>query len=58
MSVSTEEAQHRAASAFEEVFKNGPEIEFDHFIVYYARALCFYFFAIHIVRWIERMNRF
>ncbi|KAG8215539.1 hypothetical protein J3R82DRAFT_9198 [Butyriboletus roseoflavus] len=34
--VSVEEAQHKAESAFEEVFENGPRIELDHYIVYYA----------------------
>lgn len=41
VSVSVEEAQHKAESAFEEVFENGPEIELDHYIVYYARGLNF-----------------
>ncbi|KAH0834300.1 hypothetical protein J3R83DRAFT_11675 [Lanmaoa asiatica] len=36
VSISVEEAQHRAESAFEEVFENGPRIELDHYIVYYA----------------------
>ena len=58
VSVSAEDAQHRAASAFEQVFENGPKIELDHYVVYYARALCFYFSAIHIARWIEYMDRF
>lgn len=35
--ISVEEARHRAKSAFEEVFENGPRIELDHYIVYYAR---------------------
>jgi len=36
MPISTEEAEHRAVSAFQEVFDNGPKIELDHYIVYYA----------------------
>ncbi|KAI9457359.1 hypothetical protein HD554DRAFT_2142813 [Boletus coccyginus] len=34
--VSVEAAQHKAETAFEEVFENGPKIELDHYIVYYA----------------------
>lgn len=41
VSVSVEEAQHKAKSAFEEVFENGPKIELDHYIVYYARESLF-----------------
>lgn len=43
MSVSVEEAQRRAETAFEEVFENGPKIELDHYIVYYARRSHIFF---------------
>lgn len=39
--VPVEEAQHKAESAFQQVFENGPKIELDHYIVYYARGLHF-----------------
>jgi hypothetical protein len=39
VSASVEEAQHRAETAFEQVFENGHMIELDHYIVYYARGL-------------------
>lgn len=42
MPVSVEEARHKAESAFEEVFDNGPRIELDHYIVYYARRSLFF----------------
>ena len=50
VSVSVEEAQHRAEIAFGEVFENGPKIELDHYIVYYARGSHFLSFRIHAVR--------
>ncbi|KAI9459290.1 glyoxal oxidase N-terminus-domain-containing protein [Boletus coccyginus] len=34
--VSVEAVQHKAETAFEEVFENRPKIELDHYIVYYA----------------------
>ena len=37
--ISSEDASSRATAAFESVFANGPKIELDHHIVYYARKL-------------------
>jgi hypothetical protein len=58
VSVSVEEARHRAETAFREVFENGPKIELDHYIVYYARGSHLLSFCIHVVRWTELVRRF
>jgi len=50
VSVSVEAAQHKAETAFEEVFENGPKIELDHYIVYYARGSHFLCLRTRIVR--------
>jgi hypothetical protein len=34
------EAEARAVAAFNFIFTNGPKIEFDHHLVYYARKHC------------------
>jgi hypothetical protein len=36
-SISKAEAETRAVAAFEFIFANGPKIEFDHHLIYYAR---------------------
>ena len=49
VSVSVEEAQHWAETAFEQVFENGHMIELDHYVVYYARGSHFPSFCPHAV---------
>jgi hypothetical protein len=37
LSIPQEEAAQRACAAFQTVFENGPKIELDHYVVYFAR---------------------
>jgi len=39
VSIPREEAETKSAAAFKFVFENGPKIDLDHHIVYYAREL-------------------
>ena len=37
LSIPQSEAAERACAAFRAVFENGPKIELDHYVVYFAR---------------------
>ena len=37
LSIPQSEAMERACAAFQAVFENGPRIELDHYVVYFAR---------------------
>jgi len=50
VSIPKEEAATKSAAAFKFVFENGPKIELDHHIVYYAREL-FSLFVKGVLNW-------
>jgi hypothetical protein len=40
ITIDKEDAAKRSLEAFEDVFKYGPKIELDHYLVYHAREFC------------------